>query len=104
MRRSILTFVSLAVLAVSKPLVALSKSDANGDVWAHLAGAPSNLTARVDMHKRADTTWNPPSNLVQGLKEVWDHEVSTYSDALGFKNYGFDQIMANKGYARYIIK
>lgn len=43
------------------------------------------------------TTWNPPSNLVAPLKEVWDHEISTYSDALGFKNYGFDQVVAGKG-------
>ena len=38
--------------------------------------------------RQSDSTWNPPSELVTPLKEVWDHEVSTYSDALGFKNYG----------------
>lgn len=41
------------------------------------------------MSKRANTTtWDPPSELVTPLKEVWDHEISTYSDPLGFKNYG----------------
>lgn len=100
MHRSLLTLLSLALLAVSKPLVVAPKSDANGDVWAALANAPPSLTPRADVHARADTTWNPPAELVQGLKEVWDHEMSTYGgDPLTYKNYGFDQIMANKGYA-----
>lgn len=38
--------------------------------------------------RQNDSTWNPPSELVTPLNEVWEHEVSTYSDALGFKNYG----------------
>ena len=36
------------------------------------------------------TTWDPPANLTQPLEEVWQHEMDTYSDPLGFKNYGFD--------------
>jgi len=36
------------------------------------------------------STWNPPSNLVTPLGEVWQHELDTYSDALGFRNYGYD--------------
>ncbi|RSM04380.1 hypothetical protein CDV31_010082 [Fusarium ambrosium] len=39
----------------------------------------------------------PPSDLATPLKEVWDHCLSTYSDALGFKNYGWDQLIAGKG-------
>jgi hypothetical protein len=36
------------------------------------------------------TTWDPPTELVTPLEEVWQHELDTYSDALGFMNYGFD--------------
>jgi len=47
-------------------------------------------TSVHDFSKRViqPTTWNPPSNLVTGLTQVWDHEVATYNNALGFKNYG----------------
>ncbi|KAL1618824.1 hypothetical protein SLS56_010383 [Neofusicoccum ribis] len=57
------------------------------------------------MSKRQDnSTWNPPSELVTPLNEVWEHEVSTYSDALGFKNYGYDQVMAGKGKINYCVR
>ena len=52
----------------------------------------------------SETTWNPPSNLVTPLKQVWDHEVATYSDPLGFKNYGYDQVMAGKGTINYCVR
>lgn len=92
-----LALSSLGALAASKPLDVFSKSDANANVWAPLSNVPSSIAATGDVQRRADTTWNPPSNLVTPLKQVWDHEMSTYSNPLGFKNYGFDQIMANKG-------
>ncbi|KAE8355452.1 hypothetical protein BDV28DRAFT_42730 [Aspergillus coremiiformis] len=60
----------------------------------------STLNANV---KRA-STWNPPSNMAGALDEVWKHEVSTYSDALGFRNYGFDQVMAGKGKINYCVR
>ncbi|KAJ4316161.1 hypothetical protein N0V94_005579 [Neodidymelliopsis sp. IMI 364377] len=49
-------------------------------------------------------TWNPPSNLKTGLDQVWKHQVETYSDALGFKNYGYDQVIANKGKINYCVR
>ena len=36
--------------------------------------------------------------------QVWDHEVSTYSDALGFKNYGYDQVIAGNGSINYCVR
>ncbi|KAI1066938.1 hypothetical protein LB507_011375 [Fusarium sp. FIESC RH6] len=48
--------------------------------------------------------WNPPSNLAGTLKEVWDHEVETYTDALGFKNYGWDQVIAGKGQLNVCVR
>ncbi|MEU4215802.1 cellulose binding domain-containing protein [Actinoplanes sp. NPDC026623] len=48
--------------------------------------------------------WNPPANLVTALNQVWQHEESTYSDLYGFRNYGWDQIMANRGYVNYCVR
>ncbi|OLF18152.1 hypothetical protein [Actinophytocola xanthii] len=48
--------------------------------------------------------WNPPSNLVQPLDEVWRHVESTYGNLYGFRNYGWDQVMANRGYINYCVR
>ena len=48
--------------------------------------------------------WNPPTNLVQPLNEVWNHVSSTYPDLYGFRNYGWDQVMANKGSINYCVR
>ncbi|KAF3940582.1 hypothetical protein ABW19_dt0208891 [Dactylella cylindrospora] len=61
------------------------------------AALPQQLVPR-------QSTWNPPSNLVTPLQQVWDHEVATYSNALGFRNYGYDQVMANGGYLNFCVR
>lgn len=63
-----------------------------------LAGSP------LESRDLGQTTWSPPANLATPLKQVWDHEVSTYSSPLGFKNYGFDQVMAGKGKINYCVR
>jgi hypothetical protein len=102
MRNTFLTLLSLTVIATSKPISAGHSSatsrDTDGATWSKLTNTPRSEMPYLDAQKRADTTWNPPSQLVTPLQQVWDHEMSTYSNPLGFKNYGFDQIMANKGY------
>ncbi|MDQ7911029.1 cellulose-binding domain-containing protein [Phytohabitans sp. ZYX-F-186] len=52
------------------------------------------------------TGWNPPSNLVTPLNEVWAHQEETYNNGnlYGFRNYGWDQIMANRGYINYCVR
>lgn len=45
--------------------------------------------------KATTAAWNPPAGLVQPLDEVWKHEESTYSDLYGFRNYGWDQLIAS---------
>jgi hypothetical protein len=62
------------------------------------------VTPAITTRDLSQTTWNPPSNLATALKQVWDHEVATYSDPLGFKNYGFDQVMAGKGKINYCVR
>lgn len=53
---------------------------------------------------QAADEWNPPSNLVQPLNEVWNHVESTYPDLHGFRNYGWDQVMANRGSINYCVR
>ncbi|MER5435895.1 cellulose-binding domain-containing protein [Streptomyces sp. NPDC002588] len=48
--------------------------------------------------------WNPPSGIASQLDQTFAHMVSTYSDLYGFKNYGFDQIMATKGTINYCVR
>ena len=48
--------------------------------------------------------WAPPGNLVGPLDEVWRHQESTYSNLYGFRNYGWDQVMANRGYLNYCVR
>lgn len=52
----------------------------------------------------APTPWNPPSNLVQPLNEVWQHVESTYPNLYGFRNYGWDQVIANGGFVNYCVR
>ncbi|MGI5375169.1 hypothetical protein ACQEV2_13150 [Streptomyces sp. CA-251387] len=52
----------------------------------------------------AAAQWNPPAHLVQPLNEVWNHVESTYPDLYGFRNYGWDQVMANRGSVNYCVR
>lgn len=36
--------------------------------------------------------------------KVWEHQMSTYTDPLGFMNYGYDQVMAGKGAINYCVR
>ena len=53
---------------------------------------------------QAADEWNPPAHLVQPLNEVWNHVESTYGDLYGFRNYGWDQVMANRGSVNYCVR
>lgn len=67
----------------------------------------SNAWSTVTLPSKRDlnsTTWSPPSNLATPLQEVWDHQISTYSDALGFKNYGYDQVIDGQGKINYCVR
>ncbi|KAF4306211.1 putative cellulose-binding family II protein [Botryosphaeria dothidea] len=66
----------------------------------HAAG---KLSAR-QAAPAAATKWDPPADLVKPLQEVWDHEIETYTNALEFKNYGYDQVIANNGSINYCVR
>lgn len=67
----------------------------DSNAWSDTAPAKRDLSQE---------TWNPPSELKTGLEQVWKHEIETYSDPLGFKNYGFDQVMAGNGKINYCVR
>ena len=48
--------------------------------------------------------WDPPSTLAGPLAAVWQHQQKTYTDLYGFRNYGWDQIMANGGTVNYCVR
>lgn len=48
--------------------------------------------------------WNPPANLSQGLDEVWQHVEDTYGDWENFRNFGWDQLVANDGTFSYCVR
>jgi hypothetical protein len=50
------------------------------------------------------TGWTPPANLVTPLNQVWQHYVDTYPQLNTFRNYGWDQVMANRGSINYCVR
>lgn len=92
---SLLALGPLGALALPRansvaPQVTPAKSDLDGDVWANLNRA---------VRSKRQSSWNPPSDLVKPLQEVWDHSVETYNNGQweAFKNYGYDIIIAAEG-------
>ncbi|KIY68537.1 hypothetical protein CYLTODRAFT_489665 [Cylindrobasidium torrendii FP15055 ss-10] len=95
----VFALVASAMAAPSIP--PLQQSTRPVESFASSSNARSTLPTRRAIEP---TTWDPPSNLVTPLKEAWDHEMSTYSDPTGFRNYGFDQIMATNGSINYCVR
>lgn len=76
-----------------------SGHDHDASVWKALENSVGKRSepAAEPLSKRA-TDWNPPANLTTALSETWTHEVDTYAEGLyGFKNYGWDQLIATNG-------
>ncbi|MET7420420.1 cellulose-binding protein [Dactylosporangium sp. NPDC005555] len=48
--------------------------------------------------------WNPPAGLVTPLNQVWQHVEQTYPNLYGFRNYGWDQVFANRGSINYCVR
>lgn len=94
---------AILALALTANGLDLSKSqDSDPSVWpAQEASSHETRDSQVwNRPEKRQSGWNPPSNLVTPLKQVWDHCKATYSNGLfGFRNYGWDQIRATSGYA-----
>jgi hypothetical protein len=68
------------------------------------AAPPSTTPPATPTSPPAGDPWNPPAALVQPLAAVWSHEESTYSDLYGFRNYGWDQLVAGGGSINYCVR
>lgn len=107
-------FVLAGVASAEQDGHSSATSDLDGSVWSK---APAHLRARLnrsratraltsaalsDLDKRQD--WNPSSDLFTPLAEVWTHYENTYPRIFGFSNYGWDQLIANKGYLNVCVR
>ncbi|GAA1195593.1 hypothetical protein GCM10009654_60770 [Streptomyces hebeiensis] len=91
-----------AVIAVAAG--ALSLIGFSGPALAAPAATATTTGTAASGAPAVAAAWNPPSNLVQPLDQVWRHVESTYPDLYGFKNYGWDQVMANRGTLNYCVR
>ncbi|KAH8673142.1 hypothetical protein BGZ61DRAFT_521192 [Ilyonectria robusta] len=86
-----------------------SPSDLDGSVWEGLSVKERSYDYKEQRRNRPfkrQSGWSPPSDLATPLKEVWDHCKSTYNSGnmFGFKNYGWDQLIANKGTVNMCVR
>ncbi|CAH0053656.1 unnamed protein product [Clonostachys solani] len=94
------TLVS-ALLSISSLASGLEWSDNHdGDFSTEKFAEANSLRNRRVWNRpiKRQSGWSPPSDISTPLQEVWDHCIDTYSSGLyGFKNYGWDQLMATDG-------
>lgn len=84
-----------SAISPSSTAIKLASSAAAVSVTSSTSAAAATSTA---------DSWDPPSDLVTPLEEVWDHEISTYSDPLGFMNYGYDHLMDTQANIQYCVR
>lgn len=95
MRVSVIPTVALALSGVAHGLDFSTSGDSDASVWESLPADHESRDVTSNKPTKRQSGWNPPSNLVSPLRQVWDHCVATYSSGLfGFRNYGWDQLMA----------
>ncbi|KAI9372372.1 hypothetical protein BJX61DRAFT_542780 [Aspergillus egyptiacus] len=95
----ILSLTTLQLLASSATALPSTKTDRTFP-W-HITVPKTHSPVK---RQNLPTTWDPPSDLVTPLNEVWEHQMSTYGDPLGFQNYGFDQVIAAGGKINYCVR
>ncbi|WP_030105449.1 hypothetical protein [Actinoalloteichus caeruleus] len=89
--------VLAALAAVFLAAIPTTSGTAGAEPGNSEAAAPTAVVEVAD-------DWNPPAHLRQPLQEVWDHVEATYPDLHGFRNYGWDQVMANGGYLNFCVR
>lgn len=65
---------------------------------------PAEGRSPTPSREAADDAWRPPAELAGPLEEVWRHVESTYANLHQFRNYGWDQVMANGGSLNYCVR
>ncbi|MGW3297720.1 hypothetical protein ACWC9S_27505 [Streptomyces xiamenensis] len=104
-RATVVIAVAVAAMGLGTALTApataaeLAPAAVQPEVTQESSAAPQAATAGRQAPSDVGTAaeWNPPAHLVQPLNEVWQHVEQTYPDLYGFRNYGWDQLMANGG-------
>ncbi|KAM0418970.1 hypothetical protein ACHAPT_012128 [Fusarium lateritium] len=87
-----------------------AQSDLDASVWKNLENLPHSKRVFADIPRnrpfKRQSGWNPPSDLKAPLEEVWKHYESTYENGGvdANKNWGFHQIMANKGFLNICVR
>ncbi len=82
----------------------------NGVTCTGTPGTPAPTTPAPTTPAPSPTTptsgWNPPAHLVNPLNQVWQHVEQTYHNGnpYGFRNYGWDQVIANRGYLNFCVR
>ncbi|GCD19547.1 hypothetical protein CTKZ_11090 [Cellulomonas algicola] len=68
--------------------------------------SPTRTPTPTPTPTTAPTVWNPPAALVTPLDEVWRHQEQTYNSGnlYGFRNFGWDQVVANGGYLNVRVR
>ncbi|KAI9150660.1 Xyloglucanase [Paramyrothecium foliicola] len=100
MRFSVVSGAALSLAASTSAFNFSTASDLDGSVWDALnLDARSTFEPVSNRPAKRQSGWSPPSNLATPLREVWDHCKQTYNNGniFGFKNYGWDQLMATQG-------
>lgn len=92
----------VAALPVNEKSISIRDLNDRDFPW-HI-GVPKYRSPAAKRQSSLPSTWDPPSDLVKPLQEVWDHEMDTYSEPLTFKNYGFDQVIAGEGKINYCVR
>jgi hypothetical protein len=93
-----------ALLSISSLASGLEWSDNHEGDFSTEKFAEDNVAAALRNRRvwnrpiKRQSGWSPPSDISTPLQEVWDHCTDTYSNFYGFKNYGWDQLMATDGY------
>ncbi|PSN61668.1 hypothetical protein BS50DRAFT_503964 [Corynespora cassiicola Philippines] len=64
--------------------------------------AHKDLTSRATIPKA--TTWDPPSDMVKGLDQVWKQTLKENPQGLQDKNWITDQLVANNGSINYCVR
>ncbi|KZL82183.1 cellulose-binding family ii protein [Colletotrichum incanum] len=100
--------VAVAALAASSQAMNISTaSDLDGSVWQAITPVEARAYEEILRNRpiKRQSGWSPPSNIVAPLKEVWEHCKSTYTNGLfGFKNFGWDQVVATKGTVNVCVR
>jgi hypothetical protein len=88
----------------TKAAASSSKTAGTGTTAASSSAASSSAASSSAASCTSTSEWNPPSDMATALDEVWEHVMSTYSEPLEFKNYGYDHLMDTEANTQHRVR